>query len=115
MTIIYAPIDISIVIQRFLNTWKPSLALFVESEIWPGTFSILNNNSIKLKIINARLSRQSYLNWKKISFFSSKLFSLIDQCVVQDINSQSRFKDLWVKKITKISNLKYLQKKPNII
>ena len=44
---------------------EPSLALFVESEIWPSTFSILKRNSIKLKIINARLSKQSYLNWKK--------------------------------------------------
>ena len=64
-TIIYAPIDISIIIQRFIKIWEPSLALFVESEIWPSTFSILKRNSIKLKIINARLSKQSYLNWKR--------------------------------------------------
>ena len=113
-TIIYAPIDISIIIQRFIKIWKPSLALFVESEIWPSTFSILKRNSIKLKIINARLSKQSYLNWKKVNFFSSELFGLIDQCIVQDKNSETRFKDLGVKKITKISNLKYLQKEPKI-
>ena len=113
-TIIYAPIDISIIIQRFIKIWKPSLALFVESEIWPSTFSILKRNSIKLKIINARLSKQSYLNWKKVNFFSSELFGLIDQCIVQDTNSETRFKDLGVKKITKISNLKYLQKEPKI-
>ena len=113
-TIIYAPIDISIIIQRFIKIWKPSLALFVESEIWPSTFSILKRNSIKLKIINARLSKQSYLNWKKVNFFSSELFGLIDQCIVQDKNSETRFKDLGVKKIIKISNLKYLQKEPKI-
>jgi len=113
-TIIYAPIDISIIIQRFIKIWKPSLALFIESEIWPSTFSILKRNSIKLKIINARLSKQSYLNWKKVNFFSSELFGLIDQCIVQDTNSEKRFKDLGVEKITKISNLKYLQKEPKI-
>ena len=113
-TIIYAPVDISIIIQRFIKIWKPSLALFVESEIWPSTFSILKINSIELQIINARLSKQSYLNWKKVHFFSSKLFSLIDHCIVQDTNSQNRFEDLGVNKITKVSNLKYLQKEPKI-
>ena len=113
-TIIYAPVDISIIIQRFIKIWKPSLALFVESEIWPSTFSILKINSIELQIINARLSKQSYLNWKKVHFFSSKLFSLIDHCIVQDTNSHNRFEDLGVNKITKVSNLKYLQKEPNI-
>ena len=113
-TIIYAPIDISIIIQRFIKIWKPSLALFVESEIWPSTFSILKRNSIKLKIINARLSKQSYLSWKKVNFFSSELFGLIDECLVQDKDSETRFKDLGVKKITKVSNLKYLQKEPEI-
>lgn len=113
-TIIYAPIDISMIIERFIKIWRPSLALFVESEIWPSTFSILKRNSIRLKIINARLSKKSYLNWKKVNFFSSELFGLIDQCIVQDKNSERRFKDLGVKKITKISNLKYLQKEPKI-
>merc|ERR1711991_1139009 len=113
-TVIYAPIDISLIVQRFLKKWRPSLALFVESEIWPSTFSILKRNSIELQIINARLSKQSYLNWKKVNFFSSKLFSLIDHCIVQDTNSQNRFEDLGVNKITKVSNLKYLQKEPNI-
>jgi 3-deoxy-D-manno-octulosonic-acid transferase len=113
-TIIYAPIDISLIIQRFIKKWRPSLALFVESEIWPSTFSILKSNSIKLKIINARLSRQSYENWKKVSFFSSELFRHVDQCIVQDRNSEIRFKDLGVKRITKVPNLKYLQKRPKI-
>jgi len=113
-TIIYAPIDISLIVQRFLKKWRPTLALFVESEIWPSTFSILKSNSIKLQIINARVSKHSYLNWKKVSYFSSELFSLIDQCIVQDRDSEIRFKDLGVKKITKVPNLKYLQGKPKI-
>jgi 3-deoxy-D-manno-octulosonic-acid transferase len=93
-TIIYAPIDISLIVQRFLKKWRPTLALFVESEIWPSTFSILKSNSIKLQIVNARLSKHSYLNWKKVSYFSSELFSLIDLCIVQDRDSEIRFKEL---------------------
>ena len=32
----YIPFDIPSFINKFLNHWKPSLAIFVESEIWPN-------------------------------------------------------------------------------
>ena len=32
----FFPIDSNIIIKKFLNYWKPSLVLFIESEIWPN-------------------------------------------------------------------------------
>ena len=72
--IIFAPVDISFIIKRFINYWKPNFAIFVESEIWPSTFHILNESNIKLQIVNARISEQSFLNWKRVIFFQ-KIYS----------------------------------------
>ena len=33
----FFPIDSNILINKFLNYWKPSKALFVDSEFWPNT------------------------------------------------------------------------------
>ena len=41
----YLPIDYSFFINRFLNKWKPKVAIMVESEIWPN----LINNAKKKK------------------------------------------------------------------
>ena len=30
------PIDNDLIVVKFLNYWKPSIAIFVESEIWPN-------------------------------------------------------------------------------
>ena len=43
----FFPLDNPIIIRKFLNIWKPKLAIFVDSEIWPNFLSIL-----KEKILN---------------------------------------------------------------
>ena len=32
----YLPIDFNFLIKRFLKNWRPSKAIFVESELWPN-------------------------------------------------------------------------------
>src|SRR5579883_1350693 len=32
----YAPLDLPSAVGRFLDHWRPNLALFVESELWPN-------------------------------------------------------------------------------
>ena len=38
----FFPIDSVLFSYKFLNYWKPSIAIFVESEIWPSIFKALN-------------------------------------------------------------------------
>lgn len=112
--LIFTPLDINLVITRFIKKWKPSLTIFIESEIWPNIFFSLRKNHIKLKLFNARISKNSFLNWSKIIFVARQVFSLIDECFVQDNQSLERFKKLGVKKVRKIKNLKFLSDKLNI-
>ncbi len=112
LTVIYAPVDISIIVNRFVDLWRPSIAIFVESEIWPSTFSILKNRKIKLKILNARMSENSFNKWNQFNSFSKEIFKLIDECYVQDKYSEVRYSKLGVKRILRIPNIKFLTKKP---
>ena len=66
--VIFFPIDINFLIKRFLKYWNPSSAIFIESEIWPNIFYILKEKSIKLSVLNARISNTSFINWKRVSF-----------------------------------------------
>ena len=106
--IIYSPLDINFIVKRFINYWKPSSTIFVESEIWPNIFFNLKKESIKLILLNARISDQSFINWMRLKGFAKNVFKLINECFVQDNDSFKRFKVLGVKKITKIENLKFL-------
>ena len=44
----FFPIDNDLIIKKFINQWKPSVALFIDSEIWPNTLINLNKKISQL-------------------------------------------------------------------
>ena len=56
----YLPLDIPLFNARFLKHWKPTHAIFVESEIWPNLILQIKQMKIKLAIINGRMTLNSY-------------------------------------------------------
>ena len=60
----FFPIDNNTFTKKFLNYWNPSIAIFVESEIWPNMIKNLEKKSIIKILLNARISKKSYKRWK---------------------------------------------------
>jgi len=80
----------------------------MESEIWPNIISEHKKNNISFSILNGRISKKSYIFWKKISFFSKEIFTNINLCFVQNQESKNYFESLGVSNVTLISNLKFI-------
>ena len=55
------------IINKFLDHWKPSSVFFVESEIWPEMLRILKLRKIKIFLLNARISKKSFAKWKNFN------------------------------------------------
>ena len=47
-THVFFPIDTNYLTNRFIRYWKPQIALFIDSEIWPNMFKNLNKNKIPI-------------------------------------------------------------------
>ena len=56
----FAPLDISMWVEKFLIRWKPKLVIWVESDLWPITTKLLKQKSIKSLLVNVRMSPQSF-------------------------------------------------------
>ena len=65
----FYPVDHFLLTNNFLNHWKPSLAIFIESEIWPYMFKNLKDKKIPLILLNARITKKTFNRWTKINFF----------------------------------------------
>ena len=65
----FYPIDHIYFTKKFLNYWKPKIAIFVESEIWPCMYKEINEKNIPLILLNARLTK----NFSKMD--ENKIFS----------------------------------------
>ncbi len=103
----FYPIDHFFFTAKFLNYWKPSLAIFVESEIWPSMFIKLKNKNIPLILLNARLTKKTFFRWMKIKNFFKLIFSKITIAYPQNIETKSFLKRINSTKIKFIGNLKF--------
>ena len=54
----FFPIDGFINSKKFLDYWKPSLAIFVDSEIWPNMLLNLKEKKIQSILLNARITKK---------------------------------------------------------
>ena len=48
----FYPIDHFLFTKKFLEYWKPNLAIFIDSEIWPDMFDKLEKRNISLILLN---------------------------------------------------------------
>ncbi len=109
----FFPIDHIYFTNKFLEYWKPSIAIFIESEIWPSMFKNLKKKNIPIVLLNARLTKQTFKKWMKIRKFAKSIFNLITISYPQNTETIHYLKKLKVKKIKNIGNLKFVESKEN--
>ena len=103
----YLPLDINFLINKFLDGWKPSLVLFVDSEIWPNFLSEIKKRHIPLILLNGRITERSFLRWSKIRKFAEEIFSNFDLCLISNIETKKYLEKFKVKNIKYLGNLKF--------
>ncbi len=105
----FFPIDNNLIVKKFINYWRPSTALFVDSEIWPNMLINLNKQKIPIILLNARITKKSYKRWMKIKNFSNLIFDKFNLCLSSNRESVGFLKKLGAKNIKYFGNLKYSQ------
>ena len=105
----FFPIDTNYHSKKFLNYWKPSVAFFIDSEIWPNTIINLEKNKIPIIVLNGRITKKTFKRWNYFSNFSNFIFSKINLCLSSSKISLKYFKKLGVKNLKYLGNLKFSQ------
>ena len=105
----FYPIDYFLFNNKFLNYWEPSLAVFIESEIWPHMFNQIQKKNIPLILLNARLTKKTFKRWLKIRFFAKSIFDKITIAYPQNIETKFFLKRFEINKIKFIGNLKFIK------
>ena len=105
----FYPLDNYFLINRFLKFWRPDMAIFIDSEIWPCMFKHINNYRIPLILLNARLTKKTYDKWIKFKKFSTSIFSNITVAYPQNFETKNYLKKLKINKINFIGNLKFAE------
>ena len=105
----FLPIDTDYNTNKFLSYWDPSIAIFIDSEIWPNMITNIKKKNISLMLINARITKKSFTKWNFFPSSAKKLFQNFDMCLSSSLESKNYLKLLGAKKISYIGNLKFTQ------
>ena len=106
----YYPLDTNFLTNKFIRVWKPQIAIFVDSEIWPNMIENLYFKKIPIVLLNARITRKSFNRWNLVQNFAETIFSKISLALPSNLETKMFLKKLGVKKIKIAGNLKYYGK-----
>jgi 3-deoxy-D-manno-octulosonic-acid transferase len=103
----FVPLDSPSFVTRFLNHWRPDMALFTESEIWPNLILEADKRGIPLALVNATMSERSFRRWSKMPGLSRPLFSRFSVVLAQSKLLAKRLKALGALNVIAAGNLKF--------
>ncbi len=90
----FYPLDVLVAVRRFLDHWRPDLALWTESELWPTMLRELRARGIPTVLINARMSQKSFRGWKWAPIAARNIIGGFDLILAQDKDTAERLKQL---------------------
>jgi len=104
---VYLPYDLCWSVEHFLNTFKPRLGLFMETEAWPTVVFRCAEIGPPLFLVNARLSERSARRVNRFGKAGRSLFQAFKGILAQTDFDAQRYRSLGVKNISVIGNLKF--------
>jgi 3-deoxy-D-manno-octulosonic-acid transferase len=102
----YVPYDSPRYVARFLDHWRPSLALFIESDLWPNLILSSAARRLPMVLINGRMSHRSFPRWRRVAGTIAALLGRFDVCLAQSHVDAERFTALGSRNVITTGNLK---------
>lgn len=90
----YFPIDFGPIVKRVVRLIRPSLFIFVETEVWPTLLRVLHDSEIATAMVNARVSDRSFPGYRRIAALLRPVLGGIDVICARDEISRSRLVEL---------------------
>ncbi len=107
--VLYAPIDFSWVVNKFIDRIKPKIYVCMETELWPNIFHSLFKYKVPIILINGRISDRGFRGYRKIRFLTKKVLSYVTLLCMQTQADEERIIALGAsrEKVRVVGNLKF--------
>jgi len=103
----FVPVDRIPYVEGFLDHWKPDVALWWESELWPNLVVETRHRDIPMILVNARMSPPSFLRWQRWRSLARALLGCFKLVLAQSDKDVERFKTLGAPDVVRMGNMKF--------
>lgn len=102
----YAPLDTPRATARFMAHWRPDLAVFIESELWPNLIWTARRANVPLALINGRMSERSLRRWAKRPKLAKSVIGAFNTILAADERTAEQLGQILIRDIQNSGNLK---------
>ncbi|MCA0369997.1 MAG: 3-deoxy-D-manno-octulosonic acid transferase [Proteobacteria bacterium] len=103
----YLPVDAPQWVEAFLNHWRPDLALWMESELWPNMLQETHRRGTPLILMNARMSEKSVQRWGLFPGTFKRLLNCFDLILTQTPEQEAAFLAAGARHVQVGGNIKF--------
>lgn len=103
----FIPVDTPVAVARFLQHWRPDVAVLVESELWPVLIHRTGKAGIPLLLLNARVSDRSFARWQRFPALIARLLRTFSAVVAKSEEDAARLRALGALNVQMLGNLKF--------
>ena len=102
----FVPVDCPAWVGRFLDHYRPDLALWVESELWPALLAGTVQSGTPAILLNGRMSARSLRRWRRFPGAARRLIRSFDAVLAQSDSDAERFRRFGARRVETPGNLK---------
>ena len=102
----YVPYDYPGAVRRFLRHWRPDLAVWTESELWPHLILATRARGVPMAQVSAWMSERSWRRWRRVPRSAAALLNCFSLCMARDEAAAGRLCDLRGRACDAVANLK---------
>ena len=103
----FAPLDRAAWVRRFLDYWRPDVALWMESELWPTLVGETHRRGIPMVLVNGRMSPRSFAGWRWAPGLARRLLGGMALVLAQSEEDRARLQRLGARRAECLGNLKF--------
>lgn len=109
VTVIYAPLDFSWVVRRYVKLIDPGLYIAAETEIWPNLYQHLKQRHTPIIQVNGRISDKAFKGYQKFRPFMRPALDAVSVFCMQSQTDAERIIALGAvpERVQVVGNLKF--------
>jgi 3-deoxy-D-manno-octulosonic-acid transferase len=103
----WLPYDYPGAVRRFLEHFRPRLAILMETELWPNLLAACTAFGVPVLLANARLSAQSAAGYRRVRLLARPALGALTLACAQSEEDAARLRALGAPRVEVAGNLKF--------
>ena len=104
---VWQPWDASATVQRFMDHFNPTLAIMIETEVWPHWVQACQSRGVPMCLVNARLSEKSFRSAQRLAWLAKPAYRGLSAVWAQTAEDAQRLKALGANIQGVLGNVKF--------